>query len=162
MEERTNIGTSYDYDAEFDELDEIVMRDVDPKSFYLGDPRYGVVGNADEQWAFVHSIKIVERERFKQMNFTAGLMDGEGFCVLNTESKGGVIEFKGKRIVLSGQDISFIIGYRLSIAKSMVNVSDAMYSCAKNVLSLSCFNDFFLMVDWQKINFYSLFEIVKD
>ncbi|MFT7008987.1 MAG: hypothetical protein ACJAXJ_003535 [Colwellia sp.] len=159
---KTNTDTTFDVDSEYDQLDEIVERQVRSNEYYQGNARFGIIGNANEQWAFVHSISLLSRERFNEVNFEAGLVEGSGFCVFNTLSKGAVVKFKGNEIKLSAQDLGFILGYRTALAKKMLAVSDAMYGCAKSVMSAGCFNHFFLMIDWQKINFYALFEIVHD
>lgn len=162
MMKKTNMDSTYDVDSEFDQLDEIVEQQVSTNEYFQSDARFAILGNAKEQWAFVHSISLLSRERFNEVNFEAGLVDGSGFCVFNTQSTGAVIKFKGNRIELSAHDLGFILGYRTALAKKMLAVSDAMYGCAKSVLSSECFNHFFLKIDWQKINFYALFDVVQD
>lgn len=162
MTSKTNTNSTFDVDSEYDQLDELVEEQVNSGEFYQGDARFSIIGNANEQWAFVHSISLLSRERFNELNFEAGLVDGVGFCVFNTKSQGANIKFKGNLIALTAHDIGFILGYRTAIAKKMKAVSDAMYESAKSVLSTECFNQFFLKIDWQKINFYALFDIVQE
>jgi hypothetical protein len=162
MEKITNTNIEFNADNEFDELDEISPRAINSSSNYMGDSRYSIIGNADEQWGFVHSISEICRERFNEDDFEAELFKGDGFTVFNKNSNGALILFQGKSLKLTAQDIGFILGYRLSLAKRLDKVSEAMYGCAKEVLSSVCFKDFFVMVDWKKINFYSLFEVVPN
>jgi hypothetical protein len=162
MNTRTNVNIESELTVEFDELDEIKRPDAIQGECYQGEPRYSVIGTVDEQWGFVHSISTISQERFNEVEFEATLIDGDGFSVFNQKSKGAEIIFKGNRFKITPQDIGFIIGYRLALAKSNKKLSDAMYQCAKQALSPVCFKSFFEMIDWKKVNFYSLFEIVND
>lgn len=161
MNKITNTNIEFNAETEFDELDEITKEEICSGVNYLGDHRYAIIGDATEQWGFVHSIREISRQRFNEVDFEPSLFSGEGFTMFNQKSKGAQIIFKGNRIELTPQDIGFILGYRLSIAKRFDKVSEAMYLSAKKVLSPSCFNEFFEMADWKKINFYSSFEVVK-
>lgn len=153
---------TYGMNKPHDEIKSVGARQQKDNSHYLNDARYSIIGNADEQWSFVYGIRQISRERFNEADFEPALYEGKGFCIYNKESNGASIVFKGQIIALTAMDIGFILGYRLALAKNIKTVSDTMYGCAKKVLSPACFNEFFLMVDWKKVNFYTLFGVVND
>jgi hypothetical protein len=162
MESKTNLNIQPNTDMEYDELDAISENSMSAGVNYLGDSRYAIIGNSTMQWNFVHSLREICRERFNEPEFEPGLLDGDGFTVFNKKSKGATIIFKGEQLHLSAEDVGFIVCYRLSLAKGLDKVSEAMYQNAKTILTPECFKEFFEMIDWKKINFYSLFEITQD
>lgn len=150
-----------DMSKPYEELNSVSERPQKNNSNFMNDARYSLIGNADEQWSFVYGIRQISRERFNEDDFEPALFDRERFCIYNKNSDGALILFRGEKLQLTAVDVGFIIGYRLSVAKNMHKVSEAMYRCAKKVLSPVCFNEFFLKVDWKKLNFYTLFDIVN-